>query len=94
MSDVRVNARFDEHTADNLMYLKGAISGTNTDILKEAVNFYADYIRNDVQRRKQALIDSGFIASFEGPEDMSVNYKRYIHEAIDAKYPPQKLNNS
>ena len=90
MSQRRINARFDEQTAHNLDYIKMAISGTNTDILKAAINFYADYLRDDVKRRKQALLDSGFIASFEATENLSVNYKQSAQASIDAKYPPQK----
>ena len=90
MNELRINARLDEQAASDLEFLKNSTHANNTEALKAALHFYADFLRNEAQRSKQALLDSGFIGSFEGPEDLSSNYKKYVAEAIDEKYPPQK----
>lgn len=42
------------------------------------------------RQQKEVWRDSGFIGCFEGPEDLSSNYKKYLAETLDEKYPPQK----
>lgn len=87
MSELRINARLDEQTAADLEYLKEVTQSNNTEAMKKAIRFYADRLRNEISRSKQALIDSGFVGGFEGPEDLSTNYKRYFAEYLDEKYP-------
>ncbi len=87
MSEHRINARLDEETAHDLEFLKEFTQQNNSQALKAAIRFYADHLRNEVRRSKQALIDSGFVGGFEGPEDLSTNYKQYIAEILDEKYP-------
>ncbi len=87
MSELRINARLDEQTAIDLEYLKEMTQSNNTEVLKKAIRFYADQVRNEISRSKQALIDSGFVGGFEGPEDLSTNYKQYFAEYLDEKYP-------
>ena len=89
MSELRINARLDEQAASDLEFLKNSTHTNNTEVLKAALRFYANYIRNEAQRSKQAIKDSGLVDSFEGPEDLSANYKKYTAEAIDEKYPTQ-----
>lgn len=90
MNEIRINARLDEQAASDLEFLKVSTQKNNTEALKAAIRFYADFLRNEAQRRKQALLDSGYVGSFEGREDLSSNYKDHVAEAIDEKYPPQK----
>lgn len=90
MGELRINARLDEQAANDLAFLKESTHANNTEVLKEALRHYAIHIRNEAQRSKQALIDSGLVDSFEGPEDLSANYKKHLAEAIDEKYPPKK----
>ena len=35
----------------------------------------------------KAFLNSDFVGSLEGPEDLSVNYKKHITEYLDEKYP-------
>ena len=37
--------------------------------------------------RMKALLASDYVGSFDGPEDLSVNYKQYVAEYLDEKYP-------
>ena len=87
MSELRINARLDKQTAGDLEYLKEMTQLNNTEVLKKAIRFYADQLRNEISRSKQALIDSGFVGGFEGSEDLSTNYKPYVAEYLDEKYP-------
>lgn len=43
------------------------------------------------RRQKQLWRDSGFIGCFEGEEDLSTNYKKYIAEYLDKKFPQHPL---
>lgn len=87
MSEHRINARLDEETAQDLEFLKEFTQLNNSQALKAAIRFYADHLRSEVRRSKQALINSGFVGSFEGPEDLSANYKQQLAETLDEKYP-------
>ena len=87
MTELRINARLDEETAADLEYLKDVTQSNNTEVLKKAIRFYADRLRNEIRQSKRALIDSGFVGGFEGPEDLSTNYKQYIVEYLNEKYP-------
>jgi hypothetical protein len=93
MSEIRINARLDEEAASDLEFLKESTHANNTEVLKSALRFYAGHLRNEVLRSRQALMESGLIDSFEGPEDLSAYYKRYMAETIDEKYPPQESGN-
>jgi hypothetical protein len=90
MNELRINARLDEQAANDLEFLKESTHANNTEVLKAALRFYAKHLRNEAQRSKQALMDSGLVDSFQGPEDLSANYKKYVAEAIDEKYPAQQ----
>ncbi|OQX02735.1 MAG: hypothetical protein BWK73_41715, partial [Thiothrix lacustris] len=43
------------------------------------------------RRQKQLWRDSGLIGCFEGEEDLSTNYKQYIAEYLDKKFPQHPL---
>ncbi len=83
----RINARLDEETLRDLEFLKEAANVNNTQALKQAIRFYAEHLRGEVRRSKQALLESGFVGGFEGPEDLSTNYKQYFAGIMDEKYP-------
>lgn len=44
------------------------------------------------RRQKQLWRDSGLIGCFEGEEDLSTNYKKYIAEYLDKKFPQHPLS--
>jgi len=90
MTELRINARLDEETAADLQLLRKALGDVSiTDALKHALRLGAQEIRDRERARaqKQVWIDSGFVGGFEGPEDLSTNYKRYFAEYLDEKYP-------
>lgn len=87
MGILRINARLDEQAANDLKFLKDTTHANNTEVLKAALRFYAKHIWNDAQRSRQVLLDSGLIGSFDGLENLSADYKKYIAETVDEKYP-------
>ena len=90
MSDTRINARLDEQTARDLQFLREALGDKSiTEVLKYSLQYAAQDFRDREQarRQKQLWLNSGFIACGEGPEDLSVNYKQYLTEYLDQKYP-------
>lgn len=89
MNELRINARLDQQAANDLAFLKDSTHANNTEVLKAALRFYAEHLRTEAQRSKQALMESGLVDSFEGPEDLSANYKQYVAKAIDEKNPSQ-----
>lgn len=86
---MRINARLDEETERDLKFLQQTTNTTSTNIVKSALRFYAAHIRQEAQQQKEALLKSGFIGSFQASSDLSENYKQYLQEVLDAKYPPQ-----
>lgn len=96
MSELRINARLDEQTANDLQYLREVMGGKSiTDVLKVSLQQLAeDYrARAEAKHQREVLKESGLIGCIkDGPGDLSVNYKEYLYEYLDKKYPqsPQK----
>jgi len=84
---MRVNARLDEQSEADLQYLQQITDSTSTDIVKAALRFYAEHFKQEAQQQKEALLKSGFIASFKASPNLSENYKQAVNEVLDAKYP-------
>jgi len=87
---MRITARLDdesEHYLETIQKMKGF--KTITDVLKYSLQETASHLEQQAKPgdKMKALLDSGFVGSFEGPEDLSVNYKDYIAEYLDEKYP-------
>ena len=92
MSDLRINARLDEQSQLDLQFLQHELSEYSvTDVVKYSLRKAAQDLKlaTEVDRQKQIWRSSGFIGGFSGPEDLSVNYKQYIREILDEKYPHQ-----
>ena len=86
---MQITAQLDDSYAekfDQLLHIKGL---NQVQQLKEALgNYFAQELAAaQIQRQKQVWLDSGFIGCAEGSEDGSVNYKKYIGEYLDEKYP-------
>ena len=87
---MRITARLDEETERYLQKIR-AVKGleTITDVLKFSLRETAENLEEGAKPGDQmkAFLASGFVGSFEGPEDLSTNYKQYISEYLDEKYP-------
>lgn len=91
MSELRINARLDEQTASDLQFLREMLGDKSiTEVLKYSLQQVAQDLRDRMRakRQKQLWKDSGLIGCIENaPSDLSVNYKKYVAEYLDEKYP-------
>ena len=89
MTDLRINARLDEETSNDLSFLRQELGDTSvTDVLKYSLKRAAQELRDRIRAKsqKQIWLNSGFIGSIEEAEDLSANYKQYAADIIDEKY--------
>ena len=84
---MRINARLDEQSEQDLLFIKEKTGETVTQIIKELLTEKAENLRvkHKPGSKMQALLKSDFVGCAEGPEDGSVNYKHYISEYLDEK---------
>ncbi len=84
---MRINARLDKKSEEDLLFIKEQSHATTTQIIKELLAERAEHIKQkNIQGSKlKAFLSSDFIACANGPEDGSVNYKNYVTEVIDNK---------
>ena len=87
---MRITARLDaesENYLETIQKKKGL--KTVTDVLKYSLREAANHLQNQAKPgdKMKALLASDFVGSFDGEEDLSVNYKQYIAEYLDEKYP-------
>ena len=91
MNDTRINARLDEQTTRDLQFLREALGAKSiTEVLKYSLQQAAQDLRDQARakRQKQLWRESGLIGCIkDDPEDLSVNYKQYVAEYLDDKYP-------
>jgi hypothetical protein len=93
MTDMRINARLDEETSNDLLFLRQELGETSvTDVLKYSLKRTAQELRDKLRAKsqKQIWLTSGFIGCIDGAEDLSSNYKHYVAEAVDEKYSTQE----
>ena len=89
MADMRINARLDEETSKELLFLRQKLGDTSvTDALKYSIKRAAQELRDRLRAKsqKQIWLDSGFIGCIDEAEDLSSNYKRYAGQAINDKH--------
>ncbi len=84
---MRINARLDKQSEENLQFIQQQTHATVTEIIKRLLAEHAEQLKKKQQpgSKLQAFLHSDFIASGQGPVDGSINYKNYISEAIDDK---------
>jgi hypothetical protein len=83
-SFMRVNARLDETTQQQLLYLTEATGQSVSHVVRESVAQYYGQM-------KRKRVPSGFLAlagtGDSGLTDLSVNAKAYFAQAMEKKYP-------
>ena len=86
---MRINARLDEQSEKNLQFIQQTTGETVTQIIKTLLQERAERLRkkNKPGAKLKALLDSDFVGCGEGPEDGSINYKKYFADYLDDKYP-------
>jgi hypothetical protein len=91
MSGLRINARLDDESTGDLQFLRKILGDKSiTDVLKFSLQQVAQDFRDKARakRQKQLWMESGLIGCIkDAPEDLSVNYKKYVAGYLDGKYP-------
>ncbi len=87
---MRINARLDDRYENNFIEVQQQTGKTRTEILKEALDQY--FLAEHAQAEQDALANNRKIVELiggiaEGPEDGSVNHKKYIMDYLNEKYP-------
>ena len=81
---MRVNARIDETTEQQLDYLTRATGSTVSQVLRDAIAAHHRHVLQQQSKPTSLLSLAG--KGDSGIGDLSANYKRYVAEAIDAKF--------
>ena len=85
---MRINARLDEQSEQDLLFIKEQTGETVTQNIKELLTAKAEALRTKhrLGSKMQALLQSDFVGCAEGSEDLSVNYKEYFYQGIKEKH--------
>jgi hypothetical protein len=78
---MRINARLDEKTEQQLTYIRATTKQSLTDIIKHSLSLYYQQLRSETGEGTRKLLQSDFIGCAEGPEDLSSHYKHYLRHA-------------
>lgn len=85
---MRVNARLDDSYQAKIDYIVEMRHLSVSDVIRDAIDHYYEAVKAEQVRRVRGL--DAIVGMAEGvnvPADLSTNYKKYIGEIIDAKYP-------
>ena len=84
--DSRINARLTGEDARRFKQLRAVTKQSASEVIREAVKLYHEKMVKPKKTPYEILLESGLIGSFEGPEDLSVNYKKYMAEDLAKKW--------
>jgi len=82
-ADIRINARLSGTDALHFQSLLQQSGRTASDLLRDALREYHASQRSSKRDPVELLAD--FVGAGEGPEDLSVHYKRYLSEGLAHK---------
>lgn len=85
ISDIRINARLTGEDAARFQELLERSGRSASDLLRDALRAY--HSARMGPRRSPLELLASYIGAAEGPEDLSVNYKSYLTEALEEKVP-------
>jgi hypothetical protein len=93
-STLRINARLDPTAAQRLDFLIAKTGMAVSDVVRTGIeHFYNATRKQQAQGKPTALAQmAGRYGS--GQSDLSVNYKQYLLEVLDEKYPRNVKTNS
>lgn len=85
---MRINARLDVQSEQDLLFIKEKTGETVTQIIKELLTEKAETLRDKHKpgSKMQALLKNDFVGCAEGPKDLSTNYKKYFYQGIKKKH--------
>ncbi|PPD50126.1 MAG: hypothetical protein CTY16_02580 [Methylobacter sp.] len=84
-----ITTQLDEQSEQNLLFISQTTGETVAQIIQTLIAERAAQLREGKQPKSkmQRLLESDFVGCAEGPKDGSVNYKKYIADYLDEKYP-------
>ncbi len=85
---MRINARLDDQSEKDLLFIKEQTGESVTQIIKDLLTEKAVELRTKQKpgSKMQALLHSDFVGCADGPEDLSTNYKDYFYRGIKEKH--------
>lgn len=84
-----ISLRVDRELEEEIDFVKAALDTTQTQVIKEAIHAFYLYLQNQEKLKKspkEIFKSSGYIGSFEGKKDLSVNYKKELARGLKAKH--------
>lgn len=85
---MRVNARLDDSYQAKIDYMTETLHLSVSDVVREAIDRYYEAVQADQVRRLRGLDGIvGMAGSVNAPADLSTNYKKYVGQIIEEKYP-------
>jgi predicted transcriptional regulator len=85
---MRVNARLDDSYQAKIDYLVDAKHLTVSDVVRDAIDHYFEAVKAEQARRLRGLDAIVGMAGSQGaPADLSTDYKKYVGQVVEEKYP-------
>lgn len=90
MEQLRVNTQLDDDTLASLRFLRKELGDSSiAETVKYSLVVAARLLKEKKSQegsKMKALLESDFIGSGDGPEDLSVNYKDYLYRGLKEKH--------
>lgn len=83
---MRVSVRLNEEDSRRLRFLTQTTHQQTSEVVKRALHLYFDRVRDHRRNARGLFAQSGFIASGEGPVDLSGRVKEELTTILDRKY--------
>jgi hypothetical protein len=82
---MRITVRIDDSYEQKIKVIQQRTQLNTTDVIKQAIDLMYEKAELSAKEKNRELL-AKFAGIGHGPEDGSVNYKRYIAEYIDEKF--------
>lgn len=84
-----ISFRVDDELKKELNYVKSVLNSTQSQAIKDAIHTLYQFLieKEESMKSPQAIFkESGYLGSFQGNSDLSVNYKKYFYETLKDKH--------
>lgn len=86
---MRVNARLDDSYQAKIDSMVETLNLSVSEVVRNAIDQYYEAVKAERARKRRGL--DSLVGAFEGrpdtPADLSTNYKKYVGQIIEEKYP-------
>ena len=82
----RINARLDPESQAKVRYILAHKPLTQTEMIKAALDLLYEQYKAEQLPSARAIALAGFVATSEGPEDLSENYKTLLQDVAYDKH--------